>query len=458
MEIQKVKYSNKDDKNIDAILFCGECRIYMCNKCEKLHIKLFPTHQTYNLDSLNNDFFTGFCKEPNHLNKLEYFCKNHNTLCCLACISKMLKNGIGSHKDCEVCFLEDILEEKKNAMKSNIQYLEEISNLLKDSFGNINNLYEKITNKKEELKLNIQKLFTKLRNSLNNREDELLLEVDKKYDDLYKEKLFERYKNLPNKIKLSLEKSKNIEYNNDKLALFINECINLENNIKDINIMKENFEKLQKNNGDNIQIIYDENLNSIFENIKILGKILVINKSINLDSLIINNDINYKELIFNWIKEKTNKDIIKFEKIFTMSINGSSCKDFHNYCDNKGPTLTIVKTTKKKIFGGFTPLSWENKSGIYKYDQNDQTFIFSLNLMKKYDMINKEKGAIYCNSSNGPNFGGRDFCIESNMKTGDTYANKSSNFLSNNNLELIEEKGGNKKFNVEEFEVFKVIY
>ena len=36
-------------------------------------------------------------------------------------------------------------------------------------------------------------------------------------------------------------------------------------------------------------------------------------------------------------------------------------KDFHKYCDNQGPNLILVKTKKNKIFGGFTPLSWENK-------------------------------------------------------------------------------------------------
>ena len=35
------------------------------------------------------------------------------------------------------------------------------------------------------MKLNIQNTFTKIRNALNNREDELLLEVDKKFNELY---------------------------------------------------------------------------------------------------------------------------------------------------------------------------------------------------------------------------------------------------------------------------------
>ena len=73
-----------------------------------------------------------------------------------------------------------------------------------------------------------------------------------------------------------------------------------------------------------------------------------------------------------------------------MSINGSSAKDFHDYCDNKGPTLIFIKTTKNKIFRGFTPLSWDSDNGD-KYDKDGKTFLFSLNLMKKYDKINKEK-------------------------------------------------------------------
>ena len=48
-----------------------------------------------------------------------------------------------------------------------------------------------------------------------------------------------------------------------------------------------------------------------------------------------------------------------------MSINGRTSKDFHKYCDNKGPTLTIVKTTKNKIFGGFTPLNWDDSMVNY---------------------------------------------------------------------------------------------
>ena len=74
-----------------------------------------------------------------------------------------------------------------------------------------------------------------------------------------------------------------------------------------------------------------------------------------------------------------------------MSKNGSSSKDFHKFCDNQGPTLIIIKTKNDRIFGGFTPLNWAIKKEYNIYDESNQTFLFSLNLMKKFDMINKKK-------------------------------------------------------------------
>ena len=236
MDIKKIKCSSKDDQEIDAISYCGECKINMCNKCEKYHTKLFQNHQIYNLNKNKEDIFTGFCKELNHSVKLDFFCKNHNTLCCVACLCKISKKGFGLHKNCNVCLIDEIKDEKENKIKSNIKYLEEISNSLNDSINNLKIMIEKIIKNKEELKLNIQNTFTKIRNALNNREDELLLEVDKNFNELYcDEKILEQCEKLPNKIKLSLEKSKSIEHNKNELASFINGCIDIENNIKDIN-------------------------------------------------------------------------------------------------------------------------------------------------------------------------------------------------------------------------------
>ena len=233
------KCSLKKHKEINAISYCPECKIYMCNKCESYHSELFQKHHQVKIDKDINLIFTGFCKEKNHLDKLEYYCKNHNKLCCASCIAKIKKNGKGEHHDCDIYIINDIKEEKKNNLKNNINLLEELLNTLKESHNKIKIIFDKLNNDKEELKLNIQKIFTKFRNALNNREDMLLLEVDKNFDEIFLDQnIIKQNENLPKKINISLEKVKLIDQEwdkEDKLNSLINDCINIENEIKEIN-------------------------------------------------------------------------------------------------------------------------------------------------------------------------------------------------------------------------------
>ena len=62
----------------NAISFCEQCKIFMCNKCLNYHKELFKNHQQYNIDKNNNDIFIDICKEKGHEKKLEFYCKTHN--------------------------------------------------------------------------------------------------------------------------------------------------------------------------------------------------------------------------------------------------------------------------------------------------------------------------------------------------------------------------------------------
>ena len=219
MENKKKKCSFKEHKDIDAVSYCYDCKISFCNKCKNFHQGFFENHHLYNIDN-NKEIFIDICKEKNHNNnKLEFYCKNHNQLCCVACISKIETKEYGQHKNCDVCTIKDIKEEKKNKLKDNIKYLEDLSNNLDNSIKELKILFNKINENKEELKTKIQNIFTKIRTSLNEREDELLLEVDNKYNNIFcNEDIIKESEKLPNKIKLSLEKGKLIknEWNGDK--------------------------------------------------------------------------------------------------------------------------------------------------------------------------------------------------------------------------------------------------
>ncbi len=139
--------------------------------------------------------------------------------------------------------------------------------------------------------MKIQKIFTKIRNALNDREDELLSEIDKKFDTLFFDKEFiKEGESLPNKIKISIENGKKIdnEWNNDNLNMMIHHCINIENNIDDMNKINE---KINIYNSVNLDIRFspenDDEINQFIEKIKNFGNI---NKNENnwIDSKIVN--------------------------------------------------------------------------------------------------------------------------------------------------------------------------
>ena len=177
---QQKKCSLKKHSEIDAIIYCQECNIYMCNKCFNLHSELFENHNKYELGKGNLN--TQLCQEEGHRAELKFYCKNHNKLCCAICISKIKGEDYGQHTDCDVCLIEKISDEKINKLKDNIKYLEDISLIIEDSMNELKKIIIKIDKIKEELKIQVSKIFTKIRSALNEREDQLLLEIDNKFN------------------------------------------------------------------------------------------------------------------------------------------------------------------------------------------------------------------------------------------------------------------------------------
>ena len=225
----------------------------------------------------DDEIFTGFCKEKNHCNRLEYFCKTHNQLCCVACLCKLNEKGEGQHKDCDVCYIEKIKEEKKNKLKENIKYLDDLQNEFNENIKALKEIFQNIEKAKEKLKVNIQNIFTKIRNIINEREDKLLLEVDNIYNTkFFDEDIIKKGEKLPKQIKSSIQKGKLIdkEWDNNNLHSYINDCINIENHIKDINKIKKNFNKCNMNDKMNIEFYPKaDQLNNFLDSIKLFGKI-----------------------------------------------------------------------------------------------------------------------------------------------------------------------------------------
>ena len=359
MENRKNKCSLKEHKEVDANTYCLKCNIYMCNKCDKYHFNIFPNHQLISMDKDISQIFTWFCKEVHHQDELYYYCKTHNVLCCAKCIA-FKREGNGQHNGCDICNYEDIIEEKKQNLKKNIETFEELSKEIQSSIDELKTIVEKITNNKEDIKMNIQKVFTNLRNALNNREDELLKEVDNQFEKLFfNEEIFKKSEKLPNRIKLTLEKGKLIDKEwdqNNKLNSLVNDCINIENDIKSVNEIND---KIKECNSKNSEIKFNSINEILFlESIKTFGSID--NKK---EKKNIQNNININILDFNPQNIKSIKTI-------------SDAYGRHNYyiCDN----LCFFISKKNEYILAYIDNN-SNKKSIIFYDINNEKEIKCIN-------------------------------------------------------------------------------
>ena len=57
--------------------------------------------------------------------------------------------------------------------------------------------------------------------------------------------------------------------------------------------------------------------------------------------------------------------ISNIKMLYQATKHGDTSEDFKKYCNNKGPTLTIIKSENDEIFGGFTKSNWNNENFAY---------------------------------------------------------------------------------------------
>ncbi|CAF3900610.1 unnamed protein product [Adineta steineri] len=111
-------------------------------------------------------------------------------------------------------------------------------------------------------------------------------------------------------------------------------------------------------------------------------------------------------------KEKLNefygKPDQQWELIYKASRDGFTNDAFHKKCDGKGPTITIIQSAQKFLFGGYTSIPWSTNVGPRK---DTQAFLFTLanphNIPPTKYPINPAKtlNAVYHFHSQGPSFG-----------------------------------------------------
>lgn len=101
------------------------------------------------------------------------------------------------------------------------------------------------------------------------------------------------------------------------------------------------------------------------------------------------------------IQQALGKQKIYAKLLLRGSRDGKSESVFHSLCDNKGPLLSLIKTNKDILCGGFSSIDWKQNDtwGIDK-----KCFIYSLKLKKVYPRKNDELN-LYFGKDYGPNYG-----------------------------------------------------
>jgi len=154
-------------------------------------------------------------------------------------------------------------------------------------------------------------------------------------------------------------------------------------------------------------------------------------------------------MIKKWLeKEFSNR---KWKLLFRGSKDGHKSSSFHEKCNNKGPTVTIIKSKAGKIFGGFLDLPWRSSN---TYLNTKRAFLFSVTEKKKCPMISDSySGNAACDYPNyGPTFGGgHDIYLAADWTTNQNYCNKNSYDIGDCNS-----FAGGYNFTVEEVEVYSL--
>ena len=175
-------------------------------------------------------------------------------------------------------------------------------------------------------------------------------------------------------------------------------------------------------------------------------------KNILFEKSTIIEDDSERQLLETFIKENDKTKInINPVLLFKSSVDGDDSQKFHQKCDYRGATITLVRSETGRRFGGYNSLSWDKNLGNYL--SKGDNFLFSFDTRKYYKNSSGSNHS-YHNGSYGPTFGGgHDLYISHQcMSNQNSYSSK-SNYDMSSSYEL---NGGVQKFKVLDYEVFQI--
>ena len=353
--------------------------------------------------------------------------------------------------------LENYLTSTNNELKISERINKGIKNIQKDEKNMIKILsyISKINKNKKGFNSLFQELMYNIKPSFNEKENEII------FDEYY-------FNGAPIPNNIEYKDNTFIDFNNIELSWKINDIKNLDNN-------KFKFKIELKIENEDFQQIYETDkyefiINNLKNNTKYEIRICCIYNGVSgswsekfefttkkaIDSNILSNTNQKNEFlkkIYEWSGTKS------LELLFRGTRDGMYSKNFHEKCDDKGPTITLFRNDKGNIFGGYLPISWKSEGG---YQNENRCFIFTLtnihNIQPTKFENKKDCNQVFFGKGNGPCF--YDTWIESD------FINNCSSYLGSHyqdttgkGLSILTGNSNNneRKIILNELEVYKII-
>ena len=382
---------------------CLNCDIILCYECRNRHLSN-PRHQDHKVIP-----YTKIMQEKVELSLCDIHREPTKLFCetCMKSICVICAQYDKDHENHKINTIKNIMDSQTIELTGNMRVCEDQIKIIEEIIGPMIYSKQKLEEEKKIFLDNVIKTIDELINLINNKKDELINYIN----NLFGNKL----DNLENKLKNFKLIKNRYEYYRSLICDRDIDIIDRVIQIKKLNKKILKIENLGFLNSSNFNKSFSQSLfinNPQKEMHKILKKYYFLPitdlTSENIIKIFNNSNIIKKEFIikdFIIILPKIKSGIL----LYSTLKDGISTITFHKKCDNKGPTLTIVKTVDGHIFGGYNPRSWVSES---MYNECDNSFIFSLSDGKsirpvKCPLIEYKKNmAIYQNEElNSPGWG-----------------------------------------------------
>eukprot|EP01084_Bolivina_argentea_P130129 229745_1 len=151
-----------------------------------------------------------------------------------------------------------------------------------------------------------------------------------------------------------------------------------------------------------VRTMYEEQFDQI--NIPSALKQIIINYT---RKIIVSSIITLKEdVYFMQLLSTKLTTCAQFKLLYTASTYNYSAKTFHEMCDERGPTICIIKNNCGNVFGGYASVKWSSIQGT-KQDPNAFLFLIRSTNINYPILIECDipEEAVYHNRYRGPCFG-----------------------------------------------------